>query len=215
MEQKRMPVFAERFAELRGDKTQGEFAEFLGISRPTVGFYENGTRLPDAAVLCQIAKKCGVSADWLLGISEYKGVDSGYVTAQDMGLTEDAASVFTELINKFEDGRDPAGFSEGEYCPKKLINDILTHRSFFVALIEACDGIADGAKEKVSVRDILEARNRLPSLMKRGIGIVSPQELAILRIEHAKSIFSIILEDIVSSQWRKCNYEQDEEVPTE
>lgn len=45
MEQKRMPIFAERFAQLRGEMTQGEFAEFLGISRPTVGFYENGTRL--------------------------------------------------------------------------------------------------------------------------------------------------------------------------
>lgn len=58
MEQKRMPIFAERFAQLRGEMTQAEFAEFLGISRPTVGFYENGVRLPDALLLCQIAEKC-------------------------------------------------------------------------------------------------------------------------------------------------------------
>lgn len=70
-----MPVFAERFAELRGDRTQGEFAEFLGISRPTVGFYENGTRIPDALVLRQISEKCQVSTDWLLGLSDIRTPD--------------------------------------------------------------------------------------------------------------------------------------------
>lgn len=198
-----MPIFAERFARLRGEKTQGEFSEFLGISRPTVGFYENGTRLPDAAVLCQIAQRCNVSADWLLGISEYRNVDSRYITAQEMGLTEEAASFFTELINNFKSGHDEAGFTEAEYGPKKLINDILTHPSLFVLLIEACDGIAYGTKEKIDLRDILTARNLLPSLRKRGIEVVPPRELAILRIEYAKSIFSDILESIAGAQWGK------------
>ncbi len=40
----------------------------MGISRQTVGFYCNGDRIPDAVVLRQIAEKCGVSADWLLGL---------------------------------------------------------------------------------------------------------------------------------------------------
>ena len=75
MEQKRFPLFAERFAKLRGDMTQGEFAEFLGLSRPTVGFYENGSRLPDALCLKTIAVKCGVSADWLLGLTECQTQD--------------------------------------------------------------------------------------------------------------------------------------------
>lgn len=91
MEQKRLPVFAERFAMLRGDKTQGEFAEFLGISRPTVGFYENGTRIPDALVLRQIAEKCGVSADWLLGISDTRTADGTIRAACEYtGLSETA-----------------------------------------------------------------------------------------------------------------------------
>ena len=76
MEQKRLPIFAERFNNLRGEKTQGEFADFIGISRPTVGFYENGERIPDALTLRQIAKKCGVSADWLLALSEVKNPDA-------------------------------------------------------------------------------------------------------------------------------------------
>ena len=50
----RMPIFTERFRELQGDRSNTEFAEFLEISRQTVGFYCNGDRLPDALMLKQI-----------------------------------------------------------------------------------------------------------------------------------------------------------------
>lgn len=86
----KMPIFRERFCSLRGSKTQAEFAEFIGISRPTVGFYENGERLPDALVLRKIAEKCGVSADWLLGLSDVKSTDQNKKNACEVtGLTEE------------------------------------------------------------------------------------------------------------------------------
>lgn len=91
MEQRRLPIFAERFSQLRAERTQKEFADFLEISRPTVGFYENGTRLPDALVLRQIAEKCNVSADWLLGLSNYQDSKSARFTVEDVGLSEQAA----------------------------------------------------------------------------------------------------------------------------
>lgn len=47
-----------------------EFAELLGMSRQTVGFYLNGDRIPDALGILRIAEKCNVSADWLLGLSD-------------------------------------------------------------------------------------------------------------------------------------------------
>lgn len=68
METSRLPKFSENFAKLRGDMSQAQFAEKLGISRATVGLYENGSRLPDALVLRNIAKKCGVSTDYLVGL---------------------------------------------------------------------------------------------------------------------------------------------------
>lgn len=71
MEENRFPIFSKRFLMLRSirHQSQEEFAKFLGISRPTVGFYENGIRIPDALTLRQIAEKCNVSADWLIGLS--------------------------------------------------------------------------------------------------------------------------------------------------
>lgn len=68
----RVPVFQERIRELRGDMTQGQFAEKIGVSRPTIGLYESGARIPDAEVLRDISEKCDVSADWLLGLTETK-----------------------------------------------------------------------------------------------------------------------------------------------
>lgn len=68
----RLPLFAERFAALRGDQSQEAFAQFLGISRPTVGFYESGARIPDAVTLRRIAERCMVSTDYLLGLTDTK-----------------------------------------------------------------------------------------------------------------------------------------------
>lgn len=72
MDNVRFPIFRERFSQLRGDMKQDEFAEFLGFSRPTVALYESGKRVPDAVALKTIAEKCGVSADWLIGLSDVK-----------------------------------------------------------------------------------------------------------------------------------------------
>ena len=68
----RLPIFTERFRELQGERSNTEFADFLGISRQTVGFYCNGDRVPDALTLIKISQKCGVSVDWLLGLSTAK-----------------------------------------------------------------------------------------------------------------------------------------------
>ena len=91
--ERRMPVFADRFIELRGKRTQEEFARFLGISRPTVGFYESGQRIPDALVLRQIAEKCNVSADYLLGLTNEKTPEQDIqAICKKTGLSEKSVS---------------------------------------------------------------------------------------------------------------------------
>ncbi len=87
----RLPIFQKRFKALRGEMTQGQFAEKLGISRPTVGLYESGARIPDAEVLRDIADKCGVSADYLIGLTDVKAIDSDIRAVCDYtGMTAEA-----------------------------------------------------------------------------------------------------------------------------
>ena len=64
----RLPGLRSRLAELQGNMSTTDFAQKLGLSRQTVGFYLNGDRIPDSETLIKICKSCNVSADWLLGI---------------------------------------------------------------------------------------------------------------------------------------------------
>ena len=107
----RFPEFRERFCSLRGEMTQKEFAEKLEISRPTVALYESGERIPDALALKNIAEKCNVSSDWLLGF-DVPSMRSPDVQSACLftGLSEQAvlrlhrianASGFSEYVNHF------------------------------------------------------------------------------------------------------------------
>lgn len=93
----RFPIFSERFSSLRGDRTQAEFADFLDISRQTVSFYENGERIPDALALRDIALKCKVTSDWLLGLSDVRPLDID--TKQKIQDIQLDAPMATEKLN--------------------------------------------------------------------------------------------------------------------
>ncbi len=56
----------ERLKQLRGNATRDEMAARLGISRNTLARYEQGERLPDAAVLARVCAATGADAGWLL-----------------------------------------------------------------------------------------------------------------------------------------------------
>ena len=57
-------VFGKRLKELRkaNGYTIEQFAEAVGISKSTVGYYENNNRMPDIEILSRIADVLNVSA---------------------------------------------------------------------------------------------------------------------------------------------------------
>lgn len=55
--------------------TQNDVAERLGISQQTYSKYEKGTSSVDSIVLTKICNLYGVTADYILGISENTGED--------------------------------------------------------------------------------------------------------------------------------------------
>ncbi|MBW2234150.1 MAG: helix-turn-helix domain-containing protein [Deltaproteobacteria bacterium] len=55
----------ERLAQIRGDRSQRQFARDLGVFQQNVNRYENGTT-PHTDFLITLAMKEGISIDWLL-----------------------------------------------------------------------------------------------------------------------------------------------------
>lgn len=62
--------FGERLKELRGDLSQDDFALKIGTKQTTLSNWERGFREPNYSGLVLIANSCGVSADWLLGLTD-------------------------------------------------------------------------------------------------------------------------------------------------
>lgn len=114
----RLPIFTERFRELQGEKSNTEFADFLGISRQTVGFYYNGDRVPDALTLVKISQKCGVSTDWILGLTKDKS--SQPRVADMLGISSTAVDKLMEVSKYFPD----------------ILLDILSSDGFFGFIVQ-------------------------------------------------------------------------------
>lgn len=94
----RFPEFRERLLELQGDRSNVAFAEFLGLSRATMGFYLAGERIPDALGIRDISQKCGVSADWLLGIpGSAKNPAANAAGSGSLGLTDEVLSLLHSM----------------------------------------------------------------------------------------------------------------------
>lgn len=79
-----MSKFGTRLNQLRksASLSQEEFAKKIGVSRSTIGMYEQGKREPDFETLEKIADYFNVDTDYLLGTSDKTTVipQSGYYT---------------------------------------------------------------------------------------------------------------------------------------
>lgn len=83
--------FKEKLKSLKNGRTDKAFAEELGVSRQTVGFWLKGERLPSSLELAKICRITGKSADWFLDISD----PNAYSSKHPVKLT----SAYTGLSN--------------------------------------------------------------------------------------------------------------------
>ena len=67
-----MNKFAERLKELRIEMglSQGELARKTGFSQVAISLWESGERVPSIDVIIVFVKTFGVSADYLIGITD-------------------------------------------------------------------------------------------------------------------------------------------------
>lgn len=94
-------VFSKRLKELRkaNGYTIEQFAERVGISKSSVGYYESANRLPDAEILSRIADALNVSADYLIGRTNTAALKGKMKTVCELtGLSDGAAEYLAQLV---------------------------------------------------------------------------------------------------------------------
>ena len=69
-----MPEFGEILAELRQDKgmTQQDLSVMLHVAKSSISNLETGQRRAHTELICEAAKVFNVSADYLLGLSDFR-----------------------------------------------------------------------------------------------------------------------------------------------
>jgi len=97
----RADLFRIRLAQALGERgmTQSALARVIGVDRSTVSqlLTGSGARLPNAQVVGECAGALGVSADWLLGLSE-RPESAADLLAISMSMTEAPRALVDEQI---------------------------------------------------------------------------------------------------------------------
>ena len=95
-----------RISELRSKLglTQKQLAEFLGIAQNTLSQYENERRKVDTKTLILMAKKFGVSANYVLGLPEKTEISGSQLAPVNIsGVTRIAILCEQDQVNAYLD----------------------------------------------------------------------------------------------------------------
>lgn len=87
-----------RLRELRKshNQSQAELSKVLCVSKSTVGLWETGETQPSTEYIFKVAKHYGVSADYLVGVSDSPSLDADIRAAQEYtGLSDRAVKSLT------------------------------------------------------------------------------------------------------------------------
>lgn len=206
----RLPVFTERFRELQEDRSNTEFAEFLGISRQTVGFYCNGDRIPDALGLKEVAEKCEVSTDWLLGLSDFR-------TKEDCRGANEFYTEFMHLMasehDEFDRKRVTAFLTEVLHGFQYSLSDYFVGYTQFEALAKVIAGVlsstASCIKVAVDSSDRIDDQDEADELFKRIGRILEGSSIAVYKQfgVYFNSIRTLAMDYLKANDYREMSFE--------
>ena len=116
---------ASRLRELRGVQSQTEFSAKIGVKQTSYSSWERGVKDPAAQTLAKIASTFGVSADWLLGLSDERGQAQSTVRAAKPSFP-------LKNLGRVQSSSDAALLSEIRALKArvKALEDSSDHRSF-------------------------------------------------------------------------------------
>ena len=198
----RFPAFQKRFNELRGDLPQTEFAKKIGVSTPTVGFYENGNRVPDALTLKRIADVFEVSVDYLLGRADCKTADNEEIR-KSIGLSDKSISRLRLLKE-----RKPIIVEDLD--PFDMINSLISHGKFYRLIAELMIYLREKQHFNENYEKFFKASAEELKVIEdkaKEYGVVTCKPEVNIKIQ--ESIFSNLFTDIINDICKQERYIQD------
>lgn len=192
-------IFPTRLREVMEEQriTITALAKELNVSRQTVSLYYNGSMEPNIERIRQISRYLGISADYLLGLSDARTTDTNIrAVAEFTGLSEKSL----ESLNQMKES-DRYFLEQGhkERLVLPTLNAILGHPEFapFMELV----------RQFLVYRDIPDYGGYGTSVEdeKRGLVLIGSMEYSELCRFRAMETFQRILLDV----WN--NYEQKQE----
>lgn len=139
-------VFRKRLLQLRTEKrlSQSKLAKQIGISPATIGYYENGDRLPDIDIAARIANFFDVTADYLLGFSNSRTAEKSMKTACAVtGLSEEAIKNIQETKKLLDEEGNEVYISNKKTIegiePYEILNLFLSSHTFRNVLLNFFD----------------------------------------------------------------------------
>lgn len=116
---------SKRIKVLRGELSQKDFADRLGISLRAYQNYESGERLPPADVIEKISELCQVTADFILmgkELVDRPAVRSVMKKLEDIATDDDIWTMpLSDFLDKYEKPLEAAFVAESpeEYAPAR------------------------------------------------------------------------------------------------
>lgn len=98
--------FLSRLDECRKGMSVSAFARHLGLNQKTVDLYIKGERKPSAELIIAVCSKCGVSADWLLGLT---GDRTPTAHPKLVRVETEHGAKFVAVVKAGEMTKEPAG----------------------------------------------------------------------------------------------------------
>ena len=197
--------FGQRFNELRGDLSQTEFAKKLGISKASVGFYENGQRVPDIIVLRTIAEKCNVTADYLVGLTDSPCLELDERIVTDTTGLKPKAVRMLKGVHQLEtmDAEVPsaADGTHEDSLIRDAANIMLEKWDFY----EALQLLGRAAKQASTSQEPAEGTdkekletfaNMMTACKKHGYAAINKDEYTRLTLQRAKDSLSQVAETV-------------------
>lgn len=166
--------FSSKLKLLRKEKNlqQGELAKELGVSRGSISFYENGDRVPDIEFLSKASAYFDVSADWLLGLSDVRSVESDVkIGCSVTGLTEQA---IRKIMNFESSHRGDLIENVGFFS---IFNKLLERDGLYDSISCVGKAIKTSMEHSMSLSNLLQLNGaENPELLSQVMGIVDDTE---------------------------------------